>query len=51
MRNMLKNMLLAALPVVFLAGCVDYGKVDLLERRSCEVKELSAGNTPVTDDG
>ncbi|EKO39407.1 MAG: hypothetical protein B193_1887 [Solidesulfovibrio magneticus str. Maddingley MBC34] len=28
MRNMLKNMLLAALPVVFLAGCVDYGKVD-----------------------
>jgi hypothetical protein len=25
---MLKNMLLAALPVVFLAGCVDYGKVD-----------------------
>jgi len=28
MRTMLKNMLLAALPVVFLAGCVDYGKVD-----------------------
>ena len=28
MRNMLKNMLLAALPVVVLAGCVDYGKVD-----------------------
>lgn len=28
MRTMLKKMLLAALPVVFLAGCVDYGKVD-----------------------
>ncbi|MHC1790688.1 DUF4881 domain-containing protein [Solidesulfovibrio sp.] len=28
MRTMLKNMLLAALPVVFLAGCIDYGKVD-----------------------
>jgi len=28
MRTMLKNLLLAALPVVFLAGCVDYGKVD-----------------------
>uniref|UniRef100_I2PWR7 DUF4881 domain-containing protein n=1 Tax=Desulfovibrio sp. U5L TaxID=596152 RepID=I2PWR7_9BACT len=28
MRTMLKNLLLAALPMVFLAGCVDYGKVD-----------------------
>ena len=28
MRTILKKMLLAALPVVFLAGCVDYGKVD-----------------------
>lgn len=28
MRNMLKKVLLAALPVVFLAGCVEYGKVD-----------------------
>ncbi len=28
MHTMLKKMLLAALPVVFLAGCVDYGKVD-----------------------
>ena len=28
MRTMLKKMLLAALPVVLLAGCVDYGKVD-----------------------
>ncbi|WP_428563267.1 MAG: DUF4881 domain-containing protein [Solidesulfovibrio sp. DCME] len=28
MRRTLQKMLLAALPVVFLAGCVDYGKVD-----------------------
>ncbi len=28
MRQMLHKFLLAALPVVFLAGCVDYGKVD-----------------------
>lgn len=28
MRNMLQKILLAALPVIFLAGCVDYGKVD-----------------------
>ena len=28
MRTILKKMLRAALPVVFLAGCVDYGKVD-----------------------
>ncbi len=28
MRTMLKNLLLAALPVMLLAGCVDYGKVD-----------------------
>ena len=28
MRTMLKKMLLAALPIAFLAGCVDYGKVD-----------------------
>jgi len=28
MRTILKKLLLAALPVVFLAGCVEYGKVD-----------------------
>ena len=28
MRTMLTKLLLVALPVVFLAGCVDYGKVD-----------------------
>jgi hypothetical protein len=28
MRTMLQKILLAALPVLFLAGCVDYGKVD-----------------------